>query len=274
MRRAFSNKKLREFGIKRVFLLGLAPADKYTKQNAIADENRRFGDLVQGNFLESYRNLTYKHVMGHKWVGESCDSVKFVVKMDDDIVVDLFKMRKVLLTLKWKKKNVMAGYILRNMKPIREPHNKWFVKNEEYSSSMYPAFLSGWFYVTTPKVSQNVYYLSQKTPYFWIDDVYVTGILADKLKVDHVDLNSLFTVHPEFLRCCMNDLLKYGYGCEFLVGPNGGDNNLFYEFNKIIKRCFYNICKKRKNFINETCVAERKFNVGRGDPQVNAYKLF
>lgn len=275
MRRAFSNKKLREFGIKRVFLLGLAPDDKYTTQNAIIDENRRFGDLVQGNFLESYRNLTYKHVMGHKWVGENCGSVQFVLKMDDDIVVDLYKIRKVLSGLQWKKtKSVMAGYILRNMKPIREPHNKWFIKTEEYASVIYPVFLSGWFYITTPFVSQNVYHLSQKTSYFWVDDIYVTGILADKLKIKHVDLNGLFTVHPEFLRCCMNDLLKHGYECEFLIGPNGGDNNLYYEFNKIMKRCFYGVCKKRGKFLNETCVAERKFNIGRGDPQVNAYRLF
>lgn len=274
MRRAFSSNKLAEFGIKRVFLLGLAPHDKYTKQNAIVAENRRFQDLVQGNFYESYRNLTYKHVMGHKWIAEFCPNVNFVIKMDDDIVVDLYKMKKILSNFKWKDRDVMAGYIFKNMKPIREPYNKWFVSEKEYNSVVYPTFLSGWCYITTPEISAKIFSLSQKIPYFWIDDVYITGILAEKLNVKHVDLNHIFTVQPEFLRCCINDLLKYGYECEFVVGPNGGDNNLYYEFNKVLKKCFYNICGRRKKFLNETCIAEVKFNiVGRGDAEVRTYKL-
>lgn len=274
MRRAFPHKKLAEFRIKRVFLLGLAPKDKYTTQNAVVDESRKFNDLVQGNFLESYRNLTYKHVMGHKWVAERCENAKYVIKMDDDIVVDLYKLRGVLLDFKWSNENVMAGYVLKNMKPIREPHNKWFVRSEEYGAAIYPVFLSGWLYITTPRISQSIFQLSHRVPYFWIDDVYITGILAAKLKTKHVNLNRLFTVHPEFLRCCMSDLIKFGYECDFTIGPNGGDNNLYYEFNKVMRRCFYNVCGKRIKPLNQTCVAEKIIAVGRGEPQVNSFKLF
>lgn len=278
MRRAFPSRQLANFGVRRVFLLGLAPPptkERYTTQAAIVDEGRRFGDLVQGGFVEDYRNLTYKHVMGHGWVGERCGGVEFVVKMDDDIVVDLMKVRKLLLGFnEWVNGASMAGYVLKGMKPIRETRNKWFVNQEEYAGTEYPTFLSGWFYITTPETSKKIYRLSQQIAYFWIDDVYVTGILAAKLKIQHIDLHDLFTVHPEFLRCCINDVLKHGYDCEFSIGPNGGDNNLFYEFNKIMKRCFYSVCKRRIKFLNETCVAERKFNVGKGEPQVNSYRLF
>lgn len=273
MRRAFPQEKLEEFRMKRVFLLGLAPKDKYTKQNAIDDESRRFGDLVQGNFLEAYRNLTYKHVMGHKWAAEHCGCAKYVVKMDDDIVVDLYKMRAVLLNFNWSD-DVMAGYVLKNMKPIREPQNKWFVTKDEYGGDIYPIFLSGWLYVTTPKVSQNIFQLSHTIPYFWIDDVYVTGMLPEKLKIKHVDLRDLFTVHPEFLRCCIDDLIRSGYECGFIIGPNGGDNNLYYEFNKAMRRCFYGVCKRRVKPLNETCVAERFLSLGRGDPQISSFRLF
>lgn len=274
MRRAFPPKKLQDFKIKRVFLLGLAPRDKYTSQNAVVDESARFGDVLQGNFVESYRNLTYKHVMGHKWVSERCGGAKYVIKMDDDIAVNLYKMREVLVDLKWEGGQAMAGYVLKNMKPIREPRNKWFVKEEEFGESAYPVFLSGWFYVTTPKISRKVFSLSHVIPYFWIDDVYVTGLIAEKLKIARVNLNDLFTVHPEFLRCCMSDVIKSGVDCELVVGPNGGDNNLYYEFNKVMRRCFYDVCKKRVKSLNETCVAERIIGLGRGDPHVDNYKLF
>ena len=38
------------------------------QQEEIIAESREHGDLVQGSFLDTYRNLTYKSVMGHVWV--------------------------------------------------------------------------------------------------------------------------------------------------------------------------------------------------------------
>lgn len=272
MRRAFPREKLQQFKMKRVFLLGLEAKNKYISQNSIADESKRFNDIVQGNFFESYKNLTYKHVMGHKWVSEHCRRASYVIKMDDDIVVNFYKLREVLFDMKWK--NFMAGYVLKNMKPIRENHNKWFVTQKEYGQSDYPIFLSGWLYVTTPKISESISRLSHSVPYFWIDDVYVTGIIAEKLKIPRMELNQLFTVHPQYLLCCMEDLIRSGHDCQFVVGPNGGDDNLFYKFNKVMSRCFYGKCKKRSKLLNETCVAPYVVNVGRGDAEINKYKLF
>lgn len=66
MRRSFSSDQLEPMGFRRVFLLGQAEKDKYTSQEAVESEAKRFGDIVQGNFQEAYRNLTYKHIMGIK----------------------------------------------------------------------------------------------------------------------------------------------------------------------------------------------------------------
>ncbi|RZB41646.1 beta-1,3-galactosyltransferase 5, partial [Asbolus verrucosus] len=230
MRRAFSHKDLENLNLKRVFLLGEAPNSVYLKQESILDESKRFGDIIQGNFLEAYRNLTYKHIMGLKWVSEHCQTAKYVIKMDDDIVVNIEKTVRLLNDISLSK-SLMAGYILRDMLPIREPANKWYVTKEEYRHSKYPPFVSGWFYVTTPKIAGKLVFLSHYFDYFWIDDVYVTGILTQKLRIKLYDLKKYFTLYPEFLQCCMNDIQKR-LDCDILVGPNGGDNNLFYEFNK------------------------------------------
>lgn len=140
MRRAFPRDVLEGMGIKRVFLLGEVPDKFYTKQAAILDESKRFGDIVQGAFTEAYRNLTYKHIMGLKWVTENCNLVKYVIKMDDDIVVNF---EKIVSFLKKKSipNNVIAGYILRGLTPIREPANKWYVTSDEYRYSKYPICL-------------------------------------------------------------------------------------------------------------------------------------
>ena len=50
------------------------------------------GDLVQGNFMDTYRNLTYKTVLGHMWVSSFCSQAEFVVKTDDEIYVDIYGM--------------------------------------------------------------------------------------------------------------------------------------------------------------------------------------
>ena len=49
-----------------VFMLGAT--ENVTLQEEIIAESREHGDLVQGSFLDTYRNLTYKSVMGHVWV--------------------------------------------------------------------------------------------------------------------------------------------------------------------------------------------------------------
>lgn len=272
MRRAHSNDDLKQLGLKRIFLLGEAPMDLYTKQNAIDNESERFGDIIQGNFIEAYRNLTYKHMMGIKWAGKYCNHAKYVIKMDDDIVINLKRIVDMLKILKLPKYPI-AGYILNNMTPIREPANKWYVTKKEYDKDIYPPFVSGWFYITTPQVCIKLERQSKFVPYFWIDDTYVTGILPKLAKVRHYDLKKIFTVHSEFLQCCLNDLKKYNYDCDILVGPNGGDNNLYYDFNKEILQCQTKHCLNRTKSLDDTCVAERKINLGRGNPNIESYKL-
>ncbi|GJQ75040.1 hypothetical protein Trydic_g9659 [Trypoxylus dichotomus] len=189
MRRAFSNDDLRQMGLGRIFLLGYNERDKFLTQAAIANEAQRFGDIVQGNFAEAYRNLTYKHVMGLKWISQYCANTKYVIKMDDDIVVDMRQFITLLKKLKIPSPNYIVGYILRGMSPIREPANKWYVTWDEYEPAHYPTFVSGWLYVTTPHVAIEISNMANDDNYFWIDDVLVTGIFAQKLKIRYLNLN-------------------------------------------------------------------------------------
>ncbi|GLV35263.1 Histone deacetylase 1 [Carabus blaptoides fortunei] len=278
MRRAFSNEELREFKLRRVFLLAVGPQDsKYDDTyNAILHENARFADLIQGNFKEAYRNLTYKHIMGLNWAATYCSNAKYVIKMDDDIVFNMYKILDLLHNIKLPQEDHIAGYILNGMVPIREPANKWFVTNREYRKNMYPPFVSGWFYITTPKVAGKLAHLSEQTQYFWIDDVYVTGILAKQLKIKHYNLNKIYAVHSEYLECCVRDLKVHNYECDLLIGPNGGDSNMFFTFNRIMSKCLHHKCIARPEGydINSTCVAERKTRIGKGKAIIESIQLF
>ena len=78
-------------------------------QESIAQENEIHHDLVQGDFLDTYRNLSYKNIMGQLWASEFCEQVggdetdevsadwlcvvkaQFILKTDDDQYVDLYE---------------------------------------------------------------------------------------------------------------------------------------------------------------------------------------
>lgn len=124
-RQALSEESLNALGIARYFLLAdIPPTERYISQSQIDDESARFGDILQGGFIDAYRNLTYKHMMGLKWVAEQCDMFQFVIKVDDDIVFDVFQLRDYL------EKGVhsgkfMAGFVLDNQKVVRNEKSKW-----------------------------------------------------------------------------------------------------------------------------------------------------
>ena len=66
-----------------VFLLG-TPASP-SQQMAIEREAKKEGDMIQGDFKDSYRHLAYKNVMGKLWASRFCPQAEFVVKSDDDM---------------------------------------------------------------------------------------------------------------------------------------------------------------------------------------------
>ena len=46
--------------------------------------------LNLGDFLDTYRNLSYKSILGKLWVSNFCEQADFVIKADDDMFVDLY----------------------------------------------------------------------------------------------------------------------------------------------------------------------------------------
>ncbi|KAL3271542.1 hypothetical protein HHI36_022019 [Cryptolaemus montrouzieri] len=211
--------------------------------------------------------------MGLKWVNQYCNTTQFVIKMDDDIIVNMMKVLDLLKKFN-DKENFIGGYVLKGLQAKRERANKWFVTKEEYPMDIYPPFVSGWFYVTTPTLCKKIEQLSYAEKYFWIDDVFVTGILTQKIHVKMYDLKEYFTDHPEYFQCCMNDLTKYKFDCDILVGPNGGRTDLFYEFNKAFSICTQGNCLERPSPVSKSCYYNSKsLNLGKGSGVISTYKL-
>lgn len=163
-----------------VFLIGESAPNQDDPQQELEldDENQQYGDLITGNFIDSYRNLTYKHIMGYKWALEHCSNAAFVLKTDDDMFVDVLHFIDQRVDKKYANAPDIYCYTFTDNKPIRSKSSKWYVTEEEWPESTYPTYCSGWGYGITVNWINKLYLMSSQTQYFWVDDVFI-GILMN-----------------------------------------------------------------------------------------------
>jgi len=251
LRRAFRKvlpaSLLETHGIRRVFLLArIDPLQKdYAQINQSTVENEHLSDrdVVQGDFLESYHHLSYKHIMGLKYAVHYCSQTQWIVKMDDDIAVDIFQLLDYLenSVVDTHDGLVIVGAVMNGseLDPLRRKNSKWDVTYDEYALEKYPPFVSGWAYATTVAAAHRIVHYSQSSPFFWIDDVFVTGLLADLSGIQHVDIRSKLTVYQDHVKCCIQQ--KPRSACRYIIAPVV-DAFLLERFYRHVLKCWLEQC--------------------------------
>jgi len=187
--------------VKVVFLLGIIPTDEgRSVQEALLLEADAYGDIVQEDFVDSYRNLTYKGIMGLKWVSTYCRHATFLLKSDDDIFINIFSLVTHLQRLSSQRNKPVSELLLclvwYRMKVMRDPRSKWYLSPKEFPSDVFPTYCSGSAFIMTPDVASAMFNASFQVPFFWVDDFYVTGLLARAVGVSHQNFNSVYMLSP------------------------------------------------------------------------------
>ncbi|XP_071171183.1 beta-1,3-galactosyltransferase 5-like [Mytilus edulis] len=160
--------------IKYVFVLGQTMND--TQQKEIEQESVKYRDIIQGNFIDSYRNLTYKRVFSLFWVNRFCNNVTFVIKSDDDITINIPFLIP-YLSNKLNKTKVLECLYLIGIKPYRKPRNKWHTTLSEYPFATFPPYCAGPSSIMSADVIRLMYEATHFVPFFWLEDVYGGGFL-------------------------------------------------------------------------------------------------
>ena len=182
-----------------VFFLG--KSENTTIQRMIEYESDNYHDIVQETFIDSYRNLTYKAIAGCKWTSTYCKSAKLILKADDDMVIDIFMLFRHIDTLQLREK-VITNTILCDVWYRRRPERdsgKWKIAMEEYSDEFYPPYCPGLGLIMTGDIIPKLYNESLYEPFFWVDDVYFTGLLGKTINVTFEQMASSVHFGPSTL---------------------------------------------------------------------------
>jgi len=202
IRRTWANKSLGPIQV--AFIIGKSSILSINER--AEKEHKEFNDLLQGNFIDAYRNLSYKSLIAWKWIISSeCSQAKYIVKMDDDLVLNTFNLIRFLNDEIKFFPNVNFSIPLKStffcevitMFPIRDVRSKYYVTDKEYNRQLYGIdhysnYCNGPSILMTSDLIKQLYEKSFDIKVFWIDDVFV-GILGRFINANFIQGVSKFT---------------------------------------------------------------------------------
>lgn len=169
-----------------LFMLG-ATLDSRV-ETILKKEQKTYNDVIRGKFIDSYSNLTLKTISTLEWVDSYCSKVKFLLKTDDDMFINVPRLQSFALKHA-KNRNVIFGRLAKKWKPIRNKKSKYYVSKTQFKNDMFPDFTTGPAYLLSTDIIRNLYEAALNQTYLKLEDVFVTGIVADKLKIKRTHAN-------------------------------------------------------------------------------------
>jgi hypothetical protein len=199
-----------------VFLIGQATDTSVAKR--VVEESNKYNDLVQTMYVDSWWNLTMKHMAMLDFVNQSCPNIALVAKTDDDIYLTMPKVLKFVASIR-KEQNQIFCTILYNNPVTRDITSKYYVPRDSYDKDFYPPYCNGPFYIMTSDVIPKLFQGTLKTRYMEnTDDGLVTGIVAVDQGIQRTNMVSFGDIKNPSKRS-LKDRLEADYGVYHLDPP-------------------------------------------------------
>lgn len=211
VRHTWGNASLQR-GFKLGFLLG--KPSRYDIQHNIIAEGDRHGDIIQGNFTDTYYNLTLKSVTMVHWAAKFCPDAKYVLKIDDDMMLNIWSFTSTLKRLEREtaEQNTIWGRLAKKLIPIRNPWFKWHVPVSMYPRDRFPDFVFGRGYLISNGSVGLMYRTSATVPFIYLEDVFMTGLVAEKAEIRRVRELGFKPSYTEFEPCSWRKIITtHGY---------------------------------------------------------------
>lgn len=173
-----------------------------TTQQEIDKESHKNNDIIEGIFLDSAENQTLKIIAMTQWAVTFCPNALFILKVDEEMFVNLPSLVDYLLTLKEHLEDIYAGRVIHQEMPNRDPNSQEFVPLSEYPEKYYPDYCSGEAFIMSQDVARMMYVVFKEAPIIVPADVFV-GICAKSIGLIPIH-SSRFSGkrHIRYNRCC------------------------------------------------------------------------
>ncbi|XP_040270886.1 beta-1,3-galactosyltransferase 2-like [Bufo bufo] len=173
----------RDVDVMMLFLVGISPVMTGAIQRLLEEESTIYEDIVQQDFLDTYQNLTLKTLMGMEWVTDFCPNASYVMKVDNDVFLNVnYLVHQLLHPDLSPRTNYVTGYILCHTGPVRDKESQWYISEEVYPGDTYPPYPLGAAYVFSGDMAQKIYKVAQEIRVFGIEDAFI-GICLYKLNI-------------------------------------------------------------------------------------------
>ncbi|KAL3082971.1 hypothetical protein niasHS_010773 [Heterodera schachtii] len=153
----------------------------------LLEEFMTFSDLILYDIEDTYANLYVKVYVSLQWQRHFCDNAKFVLKTDDDSVVDVGRLRwwvdhEFARRVATHPASVFGG-MWKGVKVNREKTHRWYVPRTLYAAKRYPPYMNGPTYLLSNEAVKRILDVTAKVKAVPIEDILFTGILASKMQV-------------------------------------------------------------------------------------------
>lgn len=202
-------REAKEANLKVIFVIGIPP--NATTQAEIKREAATYGDLLQFAFTENYFNITLKAIAELNWSARHCNGSAYLLRVDDDVIVNVPRLSAAIAEGKFRPG--LTGQV-EVTEAHREPAHKWYMPPRYYHADSY-TFIKGFGYLlSTDRLPKLLASMGRYRGFVLdIDDVYVTGVLADYAKIDrHHDVGFRHYCGGDV--CVLESSLVI-YGCAF-----------------------------------------------------------
>ncbi|XP_034667788.1 N-acetyllactosaminide beta-1,3-N-acetylglucosaminyltransferase 4-like [Drosophila subobscura] len=181
------------------FVLGRAEDWKLNK--ALNEESYLYGDMIRGHFIDSYLNLTLKTISLLEWVDAHCPHAKYILKTDDDMFINVPRLLEFIDG--HSDKRTIYGRVVEGQQPERNS-----MPDHQFEGLEFPKYATGGAYLLTRDIVQELYMQSLSSSYFPQEDIFITGIMAERLNISRVHAAKFRNVRIALLPCSVRNAIS------------------------------------------------------------------
>nr|XP_002121312.1 N-acetyllactosaminide beta-1,3-N-acetylglucosaminyltransferase 2 [Ciona intestinalis] len=173
-----------------IFVVG--KSENKSVEHDLVKEHERYGDILQYNGPDDYRNIALKTLAGMKWADVNLPNSFLYTSMDDDFLVDMARLKNAIdngIGLKpksnWTELPMMCMYVKGSgEKPVRDlygEYGKYFIDENTFKWHVLPVYCHGGMYIMSTTIMKQLLAASRDQEPLYLDDVWITGILRNKI---------------------------------------------------------------------------------------------